>query len=128
MSENHRGPEVPKEEVPVVDCLDGFARITSEELATTHFVKNGTLQNLVLQDQEWLSVLGKCSYAHRQVDEQLIERSQKNDDKSPPGRLENLQNAHEFIANNRKTIFVLCNTLSFSLICFHFFFVTTLRP
>ena len=37
---------------------------------------------LVLQDQEWLSVWIKCSYAHRQVDEQLTKRSKKNDDKS----------------------------------------------
>ena len=35
MSENHREPEVPEEEVPVVECLDGLARITSEELAIT---------------------------------------------------------------------------------------------
>ena len=45
MSENHRGPEVPKVKVPAVECRDGLARITSEELAITHFVKNGTLQN-----------------------------------------------------------------------------------
>ena len=37
---------------------------------------------LVLQDQEWLSVCQKCSYAHRQVDEQPTKRSKKNDDKS----------------------------------------------
>ena len=37
---------------------------------------------LVLQDQEWLSVGEKCSYAHRQVDEQPTKRSKKNDDKS----------------------------------------------
>ena len=45
LSEKHRRPEVPGEEAPVVECLDGLARITSEELAITHFVKNGTLQN-----------------------------------------------------------------------------------
>ena len=45
MSENHREPEVPEVEVPVVECLDDLARITLEELAITHFVKNGTLQN-----------------------------------------------------------------------------------
>ena len=37
---------------------------------------------LVLEDQEWLSVSEKCSYAHRQVDEQPTKRSKKNDDKS----------------------------------------------
>ena len=45
MSENHRGPEVPEAEVPVVECLDGLARITSEELAITQIVKSGILQN-----------------------------------------------------------------------------------
>ena len=45
MKEKHREPEVPEERVPVVECLDGLARITLEELAITHFVKNGTLQN-----------------------------------------------------------------------------------
>ena len=37
---------------------------------------------LALQDQEWLSVWEKCSYAHRQVDEQSTKRSKKYDDKS----------------------------------------------
>ena len=37
---------------------------------------------LVLQDQEWLQIWRKCSYAHRQVDEQPSKRSKKNDDKS----------------------------------------------
>ena len=45
MSENRREPEVPEVKVPVVECLDGLARITSKELATTHFLKVGTLQN-----------------------------------------------------------------------------------
>ena len=45
MSENHREPEVPEEEVPVVECFDGHARITSKELAPIHSVKSGTLQN-----------------------------------------------------------------------------------
>ena len=36
----------------------------------------------VLQDQESLSVWEKCSFAHRQVDEQPTKRSKKNDDKS----------------------------------------------
>ena len=45
MREMHREPEVPEAGVPVVECLDGPARITSKELAITHFVKSGTLQN-----------------------------------------------------------------------------------
>ena len=42
---NHRGPEVPEVKVRVVECLDGLARITSEELAPIHSVKSGTFQN-----------------------------------------------------------------------------------
>ena len=45
MSENHRGPEVSEVKARVVECRDGLARITLEELAITHFVKDGTLQN-----------------------------------------------------------------------------------
>ena len=37
---------------------------------------------LVLQDQEWLSVWGKCAFAHRQVVEQPSKGSKKNGDKS----------------------------------------------
>ena len=44
MSENHREPEVPEGKV-LVEYHDGLARITLEELAITHFVKNGTLKN-----------------------------------------------------------------------------------
>ena len=60
-----REPEVPEARVPLVECLDGPARVTSKELAPIHSVKNGTLQN-----------------AHRQVDEQPSKRSKKNGDKS----------------------------------------------
>ena len=49
MQQNERGmrrePEVPEERVPVVECLDGPARISSKELAPIHSVKSGTLQN-----------------------------------------------------------------------------------
>ena len=41
----HREPEVPEEKVTVVECLDGFARITSVEFAPIHSVKSGTFQN-----------------------------------------------------------------------------------
>ena len=83
MSENHREPEVPVAEVPVVERLDGLARITLEELAITHFVKNGTLQNACSTRPRVGCRFGeKCSYAHRQVDEQPTKRSKKNDDKS----------------------------------------------
>ena len=45
MREKHREPEVPEASVPVVECLDGPARITSKELAPIHSVKSGILQN-----------------------------------------------------------------------------------
>ena len=43
MREMRREPEVPEEKVPVVERLDGHARITSKELAPIHSVKSGTL-------------------------------------------------------------------------------------
>ena len=83
MSENHREPEVPEAKVPEVERLDGFARITSKELAITRFVKSGTHQNACSTRPRGGCRFGEmCSYAHRQVDEQPTERSKKNDDKS----------------------------------------------
>ena len=67
----------------MVERLDGLARITLEELAITHFVKNGTLQNACSTRPRVVVGFGeKCSYAHRQFDEQPTKRSKKNDDKS----------------------------------------------
>ena len=83
VSENHRGPEVPEVKAPVVECHDGLARITLEELAITHFVKNGTLQNACTTRPRVVVGLGKSArIAHRQVDEQPTKRSKKNNDKS----------------------------------------------
>ena len=62
--------------------LDCLARITSKELAPIHSVKMAPFRMLVLQDQEWLQIWEKCSYPHRQVDEQPSKRSKKNGDKS----------------------------------------------
>ena len=64
MSENHREPDVPEAEVPVVECLDGLARITLEELAITHFVKNGTLQNACSTRPRAVVGLGKSAHSH----------------------------------------------------------------
>ena len=67
----------------MVECFDGLARITSKELAITHFVKNGTLQNACSTRPKSGCRFGeKCSFAHRQVDEQRTKWSEKNDDKS----------------------------------------------
>ena len=64
VSENHRGPEVPEEKVPVVECLDGLARITSMELAMTHSVKDGTLQNACSSRQRVVAVLERSAHSH----------------------------------------------------------------
>ena len=45
MREMRREPEVPEARVPVEECFDCPARITSKEIAITHSVKNGILQN-----------------------------------------------------------------------------------
>ena len=82
MSENHRGPEVPEAEAPVVERLDGLARITSEELAITHFVKNGTLQNACSTRPR--AVVGLVKSAHSHIVRLMNSRQKglKNDDKS----------------------------------------------
>ena len=63
-SENHREPEVPEAEAPVVECHDGLARITSKELAITHLVKNGTLQNACSTRPRVVVGLGKSARSH----------------------------------------------------------------
>ena len=83
VSENHRGPGVPEVKVRVVECRDGLARITLEELAITHFVKNGTFQNACTTRPRVVAGLGRSAqFAHRQVDEQPTKRSKTNNDKS----------------------------------------------
>ena len=64
MSEKHREPEVrepevPEEKVPVVECLDGLARITSKELAPIHSVQSGTLQYASSTSRRMDADLGK---------------------------------------------------------------------
>ena len=64
MRAKRREPEVPGEEVPAVECIDGLARITSKELATTHFVKSGTLQNSCSTRPRVVVGLGKSARMH----------------------------------------------------------------
>ena len=64
MSENRREPEDPEERVPVVECLDGPARITSKELASTHSVKSGTVQNACSTRPRVVANLGKSALMH----------------------------------------------------------------
>ena len=51
---------------------------------------------LVLQDQEWFGE--KCSFAHRQVDEQPTKRSKTNNDKSACGHVEEEWSARRHMA------------------------------
>ena len=64
MREMRREPEVPEERVPVVECLDGPARISSKELATTHSVRSGTLQNACSTRPRVVANLGKGAHMH----------------------------------------------------------------
>ena len=60
---------------------------------------------LVLQDQERLQLLEKCSYAHRQVDEQPSKKSKKNDDNSAVAMLkkhESYENVWQLVVNRDK--------------------------
>ena len=64
MREMRREPEVSEERVPVVECLDGPARITSKELAQIHSVKSGTLQNACSTRPRVVVGLGKTAHMH----------------------------------------------------------------
>ena len=74
----HREPEVQEAEAEVGKWLDCRARITSKELAQLHSVKNGILRSACCTSQKKDAGLGeRCSYAHRQVDEQPSKKSKK---------------------------------------------------
>ena len=67
MRQSERKPSrtrVPEVEVPAVECHDGLARITLEELAITHFVKNGTLQNACSTRPRVVVGLGKSAHSY----------------------------------------------------------------
>ena len=73
-----REPEVLEAEAQVEECLDCRARITSKELAQLHSVKNGILRSACCTSQKNECRFGeKCSYLHRQVDEQPSKRSKR---------------------------------------------------
>ena len=61
---NHREPRVPEAEAQVKECIDGLARITSKELASTHSVKSGTLQNACSTRRRVVADLGKSARMH----------------------------------------------------------------
>ena len=62
--EMRRDPEVPEERVPVVECLDCRARISSKELAPIHSVKSGILRNVCSTSQKEDADLGKSALTH----------------------------------------------------------------
>ena len=83
MKEKRREPEVPEERVPVVECLDGHARITSKELAPIHSVKSGTLQNACSARPRVVADFGKSAHTHiARLMNSLAKGPKKNDDKS----------------------------------------------
>ena len=78
MKRKHRKPEVPVEE-----CLDCPARITSKELAPLHSVKSGTLQNACSTSPRMDADLVKSALMRvASLMNSLAKRSKKNCDKS----------------------------------------------
>ena len=78
-----REPEVLEAEAHVVECLDGSARITSKGTCTNSFCEKWYPPECLFYKSESGRRFGeKCSYAHRQVEEQPSKRSKKNGDKS----------------------------------------------
>ena len=61
MREMRREPEVPEARVPVKECFDCPARVTSKELASLHSVKNGILQNACSASPRVDAGLGKSA-------------------------------------------------------------------
>ena len=59
MREMRREPEVPEARVPVEECFDCPARITSKELAPIHPVKMASSRMFVLQVGVWVQIWGK---------------------------------------------------------------------
>ena len=64
MREMRREPEVPEARVPVVECLDGLARVKSKELAPIHSVKSGILQNACSSSRRVVADLRKNALLH----------------------------------------------------------------
>ena len=78
-----REPEVPEARVPVAECLDGPATITSKELAPIHSVKNGILQNACSTSPSVVADFGKSALTRiARLTNSLAKRSKKNGDKS----------------------------------------------
>ena len=66
----------------MVECLDGHARITKGTCTNSFCEKWHPPECLFYKWESGCRFGEKCSYAHRQVDEQPTKRSKKNGDKS----------------------------------------------
>ena len=67
----------------MVECRDGLARITSEELAITHSVKGGILLNACSTRTRMVAVVGKSAHTHTvRLMNNRLKGPKKNDDKS----------------------------------------------
>ena len=83
MSENHRELEVPEVKIPAVECRDGFERITSKGTCNNSFCEKWHPPECLFYKTKSGCRFGeKCSFAHRQVDEQPTKRFKTNDDNS----------------------------------------------
>ena len=66
-----REPEVPEERVPVVECLDGPVKDYLKGTCTNSFSEKWHPPECLFYKTKSGCRFGeKCSYAHRQVDEQ----------------------------------------------------------
>ena len=87
----------PRGKVPVVECLDGLARITSKELAPIHSVKSGTLQNACSTRPRVVADSGKSAHMHIvRLMNNLVKGPKTNDDKSAVAMLKK-NDLHESI-------------------------------
>ena len=64
MSKKSSRTRSPRGKSPSVECLDGLARIPLKELAITHFVIGGTLQNACSTRPRVVAGLGKSAHTH----------------------------------------------------------------
>ena len=105
MRGKRRETEVPEERVPVVECLDGLVRITSKELAITHFVKGGTLPNVCSACPRVAADLEKSARMHTVRLMNNPAKGLKDCDKSAVAMLKKIdwhENVRQLFVNNDK--------------------------
>ena len=78
-----REPEVPEEGVPVKESFDCHAKVTSKELAPTHSVESGTLQNACsTRPRVFADFVKSARMLIARLMNSLTKMSKKNGDKS----------------------------------------------